>query len=169
MKKLPLIVLFFTLFACHPDQNRTIDINDFRMNTSDGSRLYFDNVRKSNYNMEELDQAGINIYTLKNTSNKTLTTKIIHNWRMDQAYLQIQLNDSSLSSLSYFNEEKKVASLPVKDLNFIDQTRSALVVYNLILTKKLIFQDSQMNDTLVFDKEGFRITCFDYLRLTDNR
>jgi hypothetical protein len=155
--------------ACHPDQNRAIDLNDFRMKTSDGSRLYFDNVRKSNYNIEELAQAGINIYSLKSVTDTTLTAKIIHNWRMDQAYLQFAHINPTSNTLSYLNQENVKVTMSVRDLNFKEQTKNALAVYNLILANSLIFKDPQMTDTLIFDKEGFRITCFDYLRLTDNR
>lgn len=154
------------LLACHPDKNKPVDLENYRMKTSDGSKLYFKNVRQSNYNLELVENAGIEIYTLKGIDESMLYPRIIHNWRLDQAFLDLVINDTTYTALYLKESEKR---RPLKDQNFKKETSLALEIYNAILKNQTIYLNSSFSDTLVFNRELFRVTCFDYLRITDNR
>jgi len=169
VKKITILFFMAVIVSCHPEKNQKVDLEKFQFETTDGSELYFGNVRKSNYFVEEMPEAGINLYASKNFRNSLLSNKIIHNWRTDQAYLQINYLDEERNKLYFLNEQGEILNLNLIDLNFRDQTKAALIVYNLILDEQPLFVDQDMKDTLIFDKENFRITSFDYLRLTENR
>ena len=59
--------LIVLLTACTSDADKRIDAEKLEFNTTDESELYFKNVRQSEYDLAEMEDAGINIFRAKRT------------------------------------------------------------------------------------------------------
>ena len=105
-----LIIVWF-LVSCHPNKNKLIDLNDLKFKTTDASEIFFKNIRKSYYEIEEIPESGIEMYRLK--SDKELSTPlkpfIVYNWRQDFASIMFEtqgINSESITLIFEKNEKQ---------------------------------------------------------------
>ncbi len=177
MKSLDIILyatfFIFTISCSSHSDRKEISISELKFDTTDASEIFFSNVRKPSYNLEELKEEGINLYFPKTEDQEleNITPYLVHNWRYDRAYIMLKGVD---------NFDKMVIRLKSDTVEFesvsitspADQTKFSIKAYNTIIT----------NDTLQYrrnsgnwggfflddkQKELFRITCYDFLRLVE--
>jgi len=174
----PFIIL---LTGCHPEKSELIKPEEIDFSTDDASELFFKNIRELYYEKEVMEEAKLDIYRLKSRSvseeQPVLNLAIVMNWRLDEAYLLIEPN-SFLSDLDRFEiiwkDPGGESDQIVYEMgNKTTQLEFAGFLYNGILNKRTFqFKVNKNTSDLLKDstqRESFRITFFDYLRLVGAR
>jgi hypothetical protein len=174
---LKVLVLCLSLSACHPDKDKLIDIDNIRTTTTDASELFFKNVRQSDYALEENKEAKMNSFQLKDWPDSSLcTVKVILNWYTDNAYLMFALNPplnpEKGFTLMSTSEQGEIKTF-FQPGNIRTQIELCATLYNHI-KKNDQLQIRQGDETYPFlekpeEREAFRITVFDFLRLAEMR
>ena len=161
------IWLLLLICACHPDKTKTVDESEIRMQTTDASELYFKNVRQSEYVIEEMPDAGMNVFSrdqLKLVNG--LQPVIILNWRNDMAFFFFkQPEDEETMILITINGEKFSLDL-ANQRNHLELGRK---IYNATLNEEEILIGDKPIFSKPESKDSFCRMYFDYLRLVDIR
>jgi hypothetical protein len=164
INKLSLLVLMGTMLSlCNTPKSESLEKNKYF--TTDANELFFQNVRKSSYTVQELKEAGMNIYILKGMEEQKIKPRLVHNWREDRAYLMIEFE----TPIEVFNDQTRLA---FGGGNIDQQVGFCDTLYQLIqkgvelsikdqsdTTASPLFQNEQ-------ELENFRITMLDYYQLT---
>lgn len=80
-------VFVFVFCACVSDHQKVLD----PFSTVDAEELFFKNIRQSDYKTQEIQVAGLNIFTHKEADEKDeLAVKLVQNWREDKAYVMVE-------------------------------------------------------------------------------
>ncbi len=168
MKSLQIMVFISFLLGCNAD---TEDSGEFSNSTTDASELFFNNMRKSYYAVQEMKDAGMNIYLNKDFNQEdAISMSIIHNWRNDEASVMLDIKGIDLPA------NFLVGSNPIQTVSFegrsIDEhIEVAIELYKAIINSEdlSIRSDSgsvQLSDPL---RETIRVTMVDFFNLTDNQ
>lgn len=183
MKYFTTALLFSVLLAaCNPDKNRRADPEKIKFTTTDDAELFFKNLRQQNYDKEELPAARLDVFRhsdrTKEPSYPFLQLAMVVNWRNDEAYMLLEPN------------EKINTDVPV-EIRWIDKTtgesgvytfdygnkeehlRFAGELYGSILDGHELEYLSGPEKVISFmekpkEREIFRISMFDFYRLTGN-
>ncbi|MDX2304790.1 MAG: hypothetical protein NW226_18410 [Microscillaceae bacterium] len=149
--------------------------------TSDASKLFFRNVRKIFYDLEEQQSTKLRIYRIKTRPKRTdypvINLALVENWRYDEAYLIIepegalemdmdkkieihwQDSGSGQSGVYVFN----------KTGNKTEHVKFASEIYQSIMKNHQLHYVHQEESLPILndekDRESFRIMVEDYYRL----
>ncbi len=179
MRSIILALSFAGIFGCHPDQNKQVDLEKLQFQSTDASEIFFRNVRRSYYDIEENSTAAIELYTLsdyKKFEEGNIRPTLAYNWRND--FVAVMLNRSTkLSSeenlVLLFENSEGSQKLIWNESDIKTQTAVAVKVYNAILNNDAIFFVQDRQKQPLFDsneeKDLFRITIFDFLRFVEMR
>lgn len=168
------------LSACHPDKDKLVDIDEIKYESTDASELFFKNVRRSYYDLEERRDAGIELYTLseyEDVQNPTLLPTIAYNWRNDFVSIMLAIEKPSEDdvpiTLLFGEEGPDQDKMLFDNQNIRTQTSAAVNIYNQIISKKDIYLVVGSDKKPLFqnadEQDMFRITVFDYLRFVEIR
>lgn len=173
---LPIAILLL-LVACNPDKSKKVDQTSISFKTNDATKLFFSNVRKSYYDLEEMEAAKLEIYRLKKRpegeERPIIHLAIVNNWRYDEAYVLLEPNELlnlGALELNWKNGESGESGT----LNFENGNKESIVrfadqVYDQIQNGSdfTVLIDGKTSDILKEseDREAFRITMMDYYRL----
>ena len=179
MKRLSILLLsLFIISACNPVKDKKVDQTTIGFKTDESSKLFFKNVRRSYYDVEVMEEAKLEIYRLKKrvkeTDEPVLNINIVNNWRYDEAYVLLEPNSAagSLSDIKVIweNEDGKSGEISLGGGNKKNQLDFAAKVYDQIQngSQFYIMKDGVKKAFLIDSKsrEAFRVTMFDYFRLT---
>tara|TARA_Y100001972_G_scaffold88897_1_gene108777 strand:+ start:5427 stop:5969 length:543 start_codon:yes stop_codon:yes gene_type:complete len=165
--------------SCHPDKNTAVDLEKIRFQSTDASEIYFRNMRRSYYDMEEHQEAGIELYTLsgyRDLETVNLRPTLAYNWRNDFVAIMVSKSDelkNEESLVLIFESPESQHKLILNDGDIKTQTTLALKLYNGILANNEIYLVQNRQKQPVFksseEKELFRITTFDFLRFVEMR
>jgi len=180
-----LALLLVGFMACQENASQALDPEALSFDTTDASKLFFKNVRQNSYRKEELKEAKLEVYRhrdwkdTESPARPLLVPAIVINWRYDQAYLLLENN-------SYWPLEQD--PLPIYwqqstlDGNVVEEgqmdftfgskknlLQQAAVLYQHIVAGHQLFigDDKQPFLNEGADREAFRVTLVDYLRLTE--
>ena len=138
--------------------------------------IFFKNIRKSQYEIEEIPKSGIEIYRLKSDERLAMPLKpfIVYNWRQDFASIMFDTNGINSESITLIFEKDQIQDKQIFGISFPkDQSYLAIRIYNALLRNEKIFviNDNQEKEILPTEtqREDFRITVFDFLRLVEMR
>ncbi|MFT7281488.1 MAG: hypothetical protein ACI9DM_001214 [Cyclobacteriaceae bacterium] len=160
--------IFFSLLICSTwgcgQTPSTAD--DDLYSTTDGSELFFKNIRKSEYLLTENKTAGLDIYVHKSYADSELIrAQLIHNWRLDKAYIMLSVKDTDLPIKFLINQKDTL----VFDGSSMENHRviaQAFQQSSISLPIWLIAEDT----VLVVNKNtGFNETYDDFIRLTSKK
>lgn len=178
MKKLLSLFLFFFLFACGQIENKALDPNEVSFKTNDASKLFFKNTRRTNYALEDLEEAKLEVYRWKEELDDTqpqLVLALVNNWRYDEAYLLIEPNafiDLNSLKLKWRSEdEQSSGEITFEPGNKVNHARFAGLVYQQLRNKSQM--EIWLNEkwqpffTDANSKEAFEKTVYDFYRLTE--
>lgn len=164
VKALPLLLLL----SCVLNTNEKVDLTDFDYSTTDDAELFFKNIRQSEYDLEEMKEAQMNIFTLKGRKQEApIWPTIIHNWSLDQATIWLQV-DSSLQRPIEILIKTGGAE---ENLFFEGESRQEhLIVANKLFEATLDSAQVFVNGQEVMDitssyRSDYRIVMNDYYRL----
>lgn len=169
----PIILLILISFGCHPDKNKPVMPEEIRFEMTEASELFFKNVRKSAYEIEERRKAGMDLYTNPefNQGSEFIRPVLIINWRMDRAYFFME-KDTATESISITIEgqpEPHIFSGTTQQ----EGVQLALEIYNAILAGNEVYVHENGERKPFFLNEAsseiFRIMFFDFLRLVEIR
>ena len=175
------LFLFFSLlffFACNPNKETAVDKDNPQYDTIDSSELYFRNMRKTFYDLEEMKQAGINLFRfskrMKTNDKPILNICLVENWRTDRAYITLEPNELLAEEnpiVIHWKDLKtqEEGTYQYKKGNKDEQYRFATELYTSIQKEHQLTVDIKGKETPFLDsqeeKEAFRITMFDFYRL----
>jgi hypothetical protein len=101
MLRISLLISLLTLFACSSKKSRPSENYLFKVKPD--RVLFFKNVRQIYYDIEDQKATGLILYRhhqrCKDQNKTCLSLTIVHNWRYDEAYLLIELNDLMVRNL----------------------------------------------------------------------
>jgi hypothetical protein len=173
------LVMLSMLVACE-NQSNTIDADLPVYDTTDGSELFFKNVRSPYYQLEELPEAGIRIFRHRDgamaDSSNTLNVALVMNWRMDKAYMLLeptgQLRDQDTVDIFFTTDSIANGTLHIAMGNTDDYYAGASRLYRLLKTDSQIFYiDSGGVKLPLFasrdHSEAFRLSVYDFYRLVE--
>jgi hypothetical protein len=134
-------------------------------------------MRQSSYITKEEPEAGVYVYTHSAWEEDTLSPvvpSIVFNWRMDRAYLMLNWSerwaDASVVTLVIENDTIPTAEQPYYHGNMVDQLAFSVGVYNALMDgSELAISSGNISEPMFVSeqkREAFRITMYDYLRLT---
>lgn len=183
MKNLFLIglVLLSILASCNTDADKRIDPELLNFSVTDESKLYFKNVRQSDYDFDDESNVGVHIFRLKKRTKAAdypvLNLVLAHNWRNDVAYLIYEPNSAMVADTAILENVtfvfKSAGSEPQileYSMDNVKSLSSSIAnIYNAILDKKTVYWIRDGEETPLFngkaEEDAFRITCFDYYKL----
>jgi hypothetical protein len=175
-----LFALFSTILpaGCGGENQRQIDVNDFRVNTTDASELFFKNVRSTYYKVEENEAAGLRIYR-KNSWEGTraiLPLAIVVSWKQDKAFVLVEpkepLSATDPITIHWKNEaEGSKGTIQVTLNNHKAHFELAVALYNKILEECSFMLEHGGSEITILDteekRESFRVSMYDYFRLVE--
>ena len=174
-------IIFMVGIGCHPEKTKLIQPAEIDFSTDDASELFFKNVRQLYYDKEVMKEEKLDIYRLKSRSivedQPVINLAIIINWRFDEAYLLIEpnqfLTDQEVFQIIWTDDQGESNQMVYEMGNKTSQHKFAAILYNGILSQQS-FQIKMNQDTFTLlkdatQRESFRITCFDFLRLVGAR
>ncbi|MGK7393082.1 MAG: hypothetical protein ACNS62_00870 [Candidatus Cyclobacteriaceae bacterium M3_2C_046] len=169
------LALNFIFYSCNPDKAIKIEESRISFHTTDPSVLFFRNVRQLQYKKEAL--GNIDVFRLKKLyeSDPVLQPAIIHNWKNDEAYIVLELNNQwdKLDTLILGQQDtlhriqEKIFQLQDKE-SYFEICRH---IYNALLDQEYLYLRNNQDSIPVFSSkknlEGFRTTMLDYYRLVN--
>lgn len=173
---IPFLIL---LMSCNVPDKKKIDINTPKFSTSDASELFFRNVRQIYYDKEELPGPKLVVYRFQERNSNVdyphMNPTIIINWRHDESYVIIEPNDILgndpivIKWVSAVNGSSGTYSFLFGDKSS-HFTFACQIYLSLDEGHKLFLLSNNEEREILFlkkDKEAFRKTVKDYLRLVD--
>lgn len=175
MHKIGNTILLVILASCGQPIAESIDPGDLRFDMSEASELFFANVRKHDYLLEEMREARINLYRPKDLEEDTLSLSpcLIINWRADKAFVMLEANSSPDSLLLEIIGIRDTV-LAYTPGNPMSHTGLSANIYNAILSGDTVYlkRKGRTRQPLFRNrsqKESFRRLFYDYLRLVEVR
>jgi len=141
MLKISVCILFLLLSSCsykkpHSSGQRPFSVKPDRV-------LFFKNVRQIYYENEEQKATGLILYRhhqrCKDPKKTCLSLAIVHNWRYEEAYLLIELNDQMVRNLQLNFKTKDT-----KDSVKIEQIKKEEYLAIAQKIKVLILQNAEI-------------------------
>jgi len=87
------MIVGMVLFSAFGPTAKEISLDEINFKTTESSALYFKNIRSYFYDLEEEKKSGFKIYRLSSrpaTAKNKLHFMILHNWRMNEAYIMAE-------------------------------------------------------------------------------
>mgnify|MGYP001828815496 CR=1 FL=1 len=86
------VLLIVFMSGCQLAVNDRVSLDGFDFSTTDPSELFFKNVRQSYYDLEERQDARMNVFRMSTNDRDSLElyVAIIHHWALDKAYLWLE-------------------------------------------------------------------------------
>jgi len=171
MKRL-VFALLVLCQSCLLKTDEKVDLKDFDFSTTDSSELFFKNIRQSDYKIEERTTAKMNLFTYRSFAEKELVPiypRIIHNWRADQAYIWLELNHQSDSTLIGISKP----DLPKLEIAFEASSKeehfeTVNTIFEALLDSSRIYLNG--DEVLAIgssQRADFRLIVNDYYRLVN--
>lgn len=176
--KLLFSLLVLLLFSCNPAKNKKVDQTTLSFKTDDSSKLYFKNVRQSYYDVDVMEEAKLEVYRLKKrveeSEEPVINLALVNNWRYDEAYVLLEPNtaagDLNTLNLSYENENGESGDIIFEKGDKKNHLAFASKVYEQIQNESDFFLNRNGEKVEILrdskSREAFRISMFDYYRLT---
>lgn len=168
------MVISILLLGCHPDKNKLVQESEIQHRMTDASELYFKNIRKSSYTLEERKEAGMDLYSSEVFSDELLPVEptIVISWRSDMAFFFMEKEiqeDTVVFKVGLGSDH----SITYTGSNQQEGLRLALNIYNALLQgEDISFLDGsewKPYFSTTEQSKAFRIMFFDFLRLVETR
>lgn len=181
IKLLSCILFSAILLACNPDKNKRAKPDQIKFTTTDDAELFFKNVRRQAYDEQEMPAAKLQVYRHEDRREQDdlpfLTPALVVNWRFDEAYLLLEPNEKIPNDKPLVIEWKDTLQNTSGRYRFEfgnkeEHLRFAGDLYGSILDGHRLYY---LSDSLALpfladeeDRKVFRVSLFDYYRLTRN-
>lgn len=164
------------LSSCNPDKESKVRRDKLDFSMSEESELFFKNMRQSYYELQDMEAAGMKVYRFSERSiaedHPVINLAIVQQWRLDEASIMVEpnaflqaeeeirlhwQNDSTAGDLRYQQGDREVQQAFVIEL--YDHLVAGDVMHIEVADSSYAFPANQP------EREAFRISTFDYLRL----
>lgn len=172
--------LWVTFSACNVDKHKKIDSKEVQFETTANSVIFFKNLRQSYYDKQENSVAKVDIYRNqkqnKSETYPTIHLAIVHHWRSEKAYIMVEVNEllnkEARIEILWKNAINQANGKYIFDFGDMEQHyRFATAIYQSIQDKHQLHVKSEGKWLELMpseeDKETFRKTMLDYLRLVN--
>jgi hypothetical protein len=173
-----IILILLLAVSCNVDKNKKVDSQGTKFGMTSSSLLFFKNVRQYYYEKQDNEAAKLWVHRFakrqKEAEYPLINLAIVINWRFEQAYLLLEpvgFLDGQEQILVKWNNEKSGESgiYTFEYGNKETHLTFATDIYNGILDE-VTFSVINGEEELPFlkeslEREAFRITTFDYLKL----
>jgi hypothetical protein len=178
MKKLIILfIISISLLGCGQIKNDDLDPYEVRFKTTDASKLFFKNTRRSFYKLEELQDAKLEVFRWKKSLDDEfpqLHLALVNNWRYDEAYLLIEPNtfiDLNELKLRWKSEDGEIGEIRFEPGNKTNDAQFAGLVYQQLRKESQfeIWTNGKWRPffTEAESQEAFETTVYDFYRLTE--
>ncbi|WP_053406412.1 hypothetical protein [Persicobacter sp. CCB-QB2] len=177
MRYTPLLILFLLFSSCE-HKAKVVSKENIRFDTNDATVLFFKNVRRAYYDVEEKPDVNISIYRFEEweelKEKPLLRTAIIHHWVANRAFVFLEtdllLEDKATFEVHYTNcATGETGTIPYKKGNTILQAGFATDLYEKVQQSCQLYVELEGKKHPLFGNqegnEAFRITMVDYYRL----
>ena len=181
MKRIPLVIVAFLLFACNVSPDKKVDQNQAKFSTSADSRLFFKNVRQIYYDREIPENTKLEVYRFGKRNlaidKPVLNLALVNNWLHDEAYVIIEpsafFDNMSSIEVEWQDVDRKQSGVyrftfGPKDNHF----KFASEIYQSVMAKhKLLVYTEDKQWIELFqtetERDNFRKTMKDFYRLVN--
>lgn len=164
------------LAACNPDKESKVRRDKLDFSMSEESELFFKNLRQSYYDLQDMEAAGMKVFRFSDRSiaedHPVINLAIVMQWRLDEATIFVEpnafLQEAEQINIHWQNDSTS------GDLTYLQGDREVQQAFVIEVYDHLVSGDSMhikvQDSTFAFpankeEREAFRITTFDYLRL----
>lgn len=179
-KTIILFLLIIVNLSCGTDKSGELDPYSPKFHTTDAAELFFKNVRSPYYDLEDREDVKMLVYRFSKryeTEDKpVLGLALIIHWIKDEAFLLFEPNDYFDTNEPVIIYGKNPETAETTELHYYrgdvkTQFTIAVSLYKM-LQQKYIFELSIGDRRFtLFDnekeREAFRITVYDFLRLVE--
>ena len=162
-----LIALLILLGCGQPETSQ--EPGSVNLKTTDASVIFFNNIRKSNYDVQELD--GLNIYRLKGaTPSDLMQISIAHRWRDDQANVFLEFNE--IEPPIGIKLDADTAIVTFDGTSVTNHLEAAVHIFRGLNGDSILLSSDGIMINLRDSSElmkKFRTVMVDYFNLTENR
>jgi len=129
------------LFGIFGPTAKQIDMQEISYTTTESSILYFKNMRAYFYDKEEDQQSGYTLYRIDSRAEEgksNLHFIIVHNWRLNEAYLMAEsdLVDLDHQRIAVVTKSKKLDTVKLKGFDAEAHYRFAAGLFEAIENKE---------------------------------
>lgn len=176
-----IIIISVLLVGCNPDKNKRADPEKLKFSTTDDAEIFFKNLRQGKYDKEDMEAAKLQVFRHSDRFTKAnyplLQLALVVNWRYDEAYLLIEPNekintDKPIQVIWKDNETSQSGTYVFEYGSKEEHIRFAGQLYSSILDGHELEYSTDYGAIPFFnnpkDREVFRISMFDFYRLTGN-
>lgn len=181
MKNLILLLLPLLLFACDTESKKRANRETMRFRTTDDAELFFKNLRRTEYDYQNLKAAKLDIFRHQDRTESAeyphFIPALVVNWRYDEAYIILEANEylgqvRPLIIEWQDNAQQKKGQYVLESNNKMEQLQFATQLYDGLQDGQQFYLSTD-STLLPFldkpkDRRVFRTTMFDYYRLTGN-
>jgi len=168
------IIAITLLSACSTGSSRLIEAEKLNFSYSDDAYLFFRNMRQTKYVYQNMEEKQLRLYTHKDYQKTSLSTSLVVNWRANKAFAILNVPEElDKQSIKFFwNDNGQYR--PIEAPNFRRQGELQLLtnLYNHLLQEhELLISIKKGEKTPLFtdvdEQEAFRISMYDFYRLTN--
>jgi hypothetical protein len=181
MKVMIFFLALLLMGACESEGRRRVNRESLRFRTTDDAELYFKNLRRIDYDYQELAAAKLDIFRHKKRRQEAdyplFTVALVVNWRYDEAYILLEANEALGDERPLMIEWRDSlqglgGQYVLESNNKMEQLRFASQLYEGMQAGRQFYieQPQGMQPFLQqpADRRVFRISMMDYYRLTGN-
>lgn len=178
MKKSFLFLVVAVVFSCSVNTSKKVDLEALTFSYTDDAYIFFRNMRQTHYDLEVLEESDWRIYRhqdrQKDTSNFYFSIALVVDWRMNRVYPIIEMPDElkneSLRIKWEAVEGEDQGEFQLKDMRRSAERLLAAQLYNQAIEDvKMTLISGEFEKPLFANtdqKEAFRISMYDYFRMT---
>lgn len=169
-------LIMLLCLSCATGTSRIIEKEKLNFSYTDDAYLFFRNMRQAQYDRKVMEKEGLRLYVHEDFSpSQLLKTTLVVNWKMNKAYVLVNLTDSTLEKYDikvyYKEEDGTITEILQENLRRQGELSFLTEIYNQILTEHSLFiqykgQEEQPLFNSSDDLEAFRVSMYDFYRLT---
>lgn len=175
------ISIFFLISACQVPEPQKVYTGEKQFRTTDPSRLYFNNIRSTDYYRKRKTNTEIDLYTHRKLSyvdsRPIIQPILVNNWLENKAYIFIEKNDfkegwSDTLTVAWSVNDSLGGYYILDNLTRPKMYVFAGQLYEALLSKQeLKIKDKKGTFYPImleaYDRKAFMITMRDFYRLTE--
>jgi len=175
MKNVLTGLILLLCLACATGTSRLIDKEKLNFSYTDDAYLFFRNMRQAQYNRTVMEKEGLRLYQHEDySSSQFIRTQLVVNWKVNSAYMLLDFADSTEKydiKIYIREEDQSYSEIAQENLRRQGELVFLTDLYNHLLQEDKLFyelrygQKTPLFETLD-DQEAFRISMYDYYRLT---
>lgn len=164
--------------ACSVNTSKKVELEKLRFSYTDDAYIFFRNMRQSQYDLEVMEEGGWRIYRHEDRQDDTadfyFNVSLVVNWRVNRVYPIIEMTErfkkEGLTVKWKGLESEEEGEIKLEGVKRRDEMLFVSKIYNKMTEEVEFFISIENQKTQLFPdtdaKEAFRITLYDFYRMT---